>query len=101
MSSFNEVSGQPVTSSHYLLTDILRGELGFTGYVVSDDESIKQLIRQGVACHQQRLMPPVNAVKVSDGHRGGTLCINGKCFECFHPGKSNLSKMNLPAVKTV
>lgn len=49
MSSFNEISGQPTTSSHYLLTDILRGELGFTGYVVSDDFSIKQLLRQGVA----------------------------------------------------
>lgn len=52
MSSFNEVSGQPVTSSHYLLTEILRDELGFTGYVVSDDESIKQLIRQGVAADE-------------------------------------------------
>ncbi len=49
MSSFNEISGQPVTSSRYLLTDILRGELGFDGYVVSDDFSIKQLLRQGVA----------------------------------------------------
>ena len=33
MSSFNEVSGQPVTSSRYLLTDVLRGELGFEGFV--------------------------------------------------------------------
>lgn len=49
MSSFNEISGQPTTSSHYLLTDLLRDELGFTGYVVSDDFSIKQLLRQGVA----------------------------------------------------
>ncbi len=49
MSSFNEISGQPTTSSHYLLTEILRDELGFNGYVVSDDWSIIQLIRQGVA----------------------------------------------------
>lgn len=49
MSSFNEISGQPVTSSHYLLTEILRDEFGFTGYVVSDDWSVKQLIRQAVA----------------------------------------------------
>lgn len=52
MSSFNEISGQPTTSSHYLLTDILRGELGFTGYVVSDDFSVKQLLRQGVAADE-------------------------------------------------
>lgn len=49
MSSFNEISGQPVTSSHYLLTEVLRGEFGFTGFVVSDDWSIKQLLRQAVA----------------------------------------------------
>ena len=49
MSSFNEVGGQPVTSSRYLLTDVLRGELGFDGFVVSDDHAITQLQRQGVA----------------------------------------------------
>ena len=53
MSSFNEVSGQPVTSSHYLLTDVLRGELGFEGFVVSDYASIKQLIGQGVASNKK------------------------------------------------
>lgn len=36
MSSFNEVSGQPVNSSRYLLTELLKEELGFDGYVVSD-----------------------------------------------------------------
>lgn len=49
MSAFNEVSGQPVTSSRYLLTDVLRDELGFQGFVVSDYNAIMQLIRQGVA----------------------------------------------------
>lgn len=49
MSSFNEISGQPVSSSKYLLDDVLRGELGFEGFVISDWEAIKQLIRQGVA----------------------------------------------------
>lgn len=49
MSSFNEISGQPVTSSHYLLTELLKNELGFDGYVVSDDCSVVQLKRQGVA----------------------------------------------------
>ncbi len=49
MSSFNEISGQPVTSSKYLLTDVLRDELGFDGFVISDWEAVKQLVRQGVA----------------------------------------------------
>lgn len=49
MNSFNEISGQPTASSKYLLTDVLRGELGFEGFVVSDWAAIAQLVRQGVA----------------------------------------------------
>lgn len=49
MSSFNEIGGQPVTSSRYLLTDILRGELGFDGFVVSDWAAIQRLDCQGVS----------------------------------------------------
>lgn len=49
MSAFNEISGQPVTSSRYLLTDVLKDEFGFEGFIVSDWEAIKQLIDQGVA----------------------------------------------------
>lgn len=49
MTAFNEVGGQPVTSSKYLLTDILRGELGFDGFTVSDWDAVLQLKTQGVA----------------------------------------------------
>ena len=49
MSSFNEISGEPTSSSKYLLTDVLRDELGFDGFVVSDWGAIIQLVRQGVA----------------------------------------------------
>lgn len=49
MSAFNDVSGQPVTSSKYYLTDILRNRLGFDGFVVSDYDAVCQLARQGVA----------------------------------------------------
>lgn len=49
MSSFNDINGQPVTSSHKYLTDILRGHLGFEGFVISDWDVVKQLKKQGVA----------------------------------------------------
>ena len=49
MSSFNDVNGQPVTSSQKYLTRILREELGFDGFVVSDWAAVQQLLRQGVA----------------------------------------------------
>lgn len=49
MSSFNDINGQPVTSSHKYLTEILRDELGFNGFVVSDWEAVVQLESQGVS----------------------------------------------------
>ena len=41
-----EINGTPVHASHHILTDILRGELGFQGLVVSDWEDIKKLVTQ-------------------------------------------------------
>lgn len=49
MTSFNEISGQPTNSSKYLMTDVLRGELNFKGFVVSDWNAVMQLEKQGVA----------------------------------------------------
>ncbi len=39
MSSYNDWDGVPVTASHYFLTELLRDEYGFTGYVVSDSQA--------------------------------------------------------------
>ena len=43
MNSFNEMNGIPVAASRRLLTDILRGRLGFDGFVISDWGAISQL----------------------------------------------------------
>lgn len=60
MVNSSEVNGIPVHSSHYLLTDVLRGELGFKGFVVSDWEDILNLYtREKVAAS------PREAVKMA------------------------------------
>lgn len=41
MSSYNDWNGEPVSASHYFLTELLRGEYGFDGYVVSDSEAVE------------------------------------------------------------
>lgn len=43
MSSFNDWNGLPVTGSRYFLTELLREEYGFEGYVVSDSRAVEQL----------------------------------------------------------
>jgi beta-glucosidase len=44
MVNSGEVNGVPVHVSHYMLTDVLRKELGFKGVAVSDWEDIKKLV---------------------------------------------------------
>lgn len=41
MSSYNDYDGVPVTASRYFLTELLRQEFGFNGYVVSDSEAVE------------------------------------------------------------
>jgi beta-glucosidase len=41
MSSYNDYDGVPITGSHLFLTDILRKEWGFKGYVVSDSDAVE------------------------------------------------------------
>ncbi len=48
MSSFNEINGEPTVGSYHYLTEILRDQVGFEGFVVSDWEAVKQLKKQGV-----------------------------------------------------
>jgi beta-glucosidase-like glycosyl hydrolase len=45
MASYNEIDGIPSHANHWLLHDILRGEMAFTGAVVSDYEGVEQLQR--------------------------------------------------------
>jgi len=49
MSAFLDLNGVPASGNRRLLTDVLRGEWGFDGFVVSDWDSVVELIHHGVA----------------------------------------------------
>jgi beta-glucosidase len=50
MSSYNDYDGEPVTGSYRFLTELLRQQYGFRGYVVSDSEALEYLwSKHGVA----------------------------------------------------
>jgi len=49
MTSFNEIAGVPSSINKQLLTDILRKEWKFNGFVVSDWESIDEVVLHGAA----------------------------------------------------
>ena len=48
MSSFNEIDGIPATGNKWLLTDLLRRQWGFKGFVVSDYTSVSEMIAHGM-----------------------------------------------------
>ena len=49
MTSFNDLNGVPASANPFLLKDILRGEYGFDGFVVSDWNSVTEMIPHGFA----------------------------------------------------
>jgi beta-glucosidase len=52
MSAFNCLSGFPASGNRHTLTEILRNEWHFPGYVVSDWESVAELVKHGVAADE-------------------------------------------------
>jgi beta-glucosidase len=48
MSSFNEVDGIPATANKFLMTDVLRKQWGFKGFVVTDYTAINEMIDHGM-----------------------------------------------------
>ncbi|QQL49137.1 beta-glucosidase BglX [Mucilaginibacter ginkgonis] len=48
MSSFNTINGVPATANQWLLTDLLRKQWGFKGFVVSDYTSVNELSDHGL-----------------------------------------------------
>ena len=53
MTSFNELDGVPSSGNKYLLTDLLRNELGFKGFVVTDYTSINEMVNHGIVANEE------------------------------------------------
>ena len=48
MASFNEVDGVPATANKWLMTDVLRKQWGFDGFVVTDFTGIAEMVAHGI-----------------------------------------------------
>ncbi|MEO6549562.1 MAG: glycoside hydrolase family 3 N-terminal domain-containing protein [Ferruginibacter sp.] len=85
MVNSSEINGVPVHASKYLLTDVLRKELGFEGVIVSDWEDIKRVHdRHNVAA------TPRDAV---------ALCVNAGIDMSMVPNDFSFYDLLLEAVK--
>ena len=74
MASFNEVDGVPATGNRWLMTDVLRTQWGFDGFVVTDYTGIAEMVPHGIGDLQtvsaRALEAGVDMDMVSDGFVG-------------------------------
>lgn len=74
MSSFNEIDGIPATANRWLMTDVLRNQWGFDGFVVTDYTAIYEMTDHGIGDLQQvsarALQAGTDMDMVSDGFIG-------------------------------
>ena len=61
MSSFNDINGVPATANKWLMTDLLRHQWGFQGFVATDYTAISELIEHGVGNEVQVSALALNA----------------------------------------
>ena len=71
MASFNEVDGIPATANKWLMTDVLRKQWGFKGFVVTDYTGINEMIDHGIgdlqAASARALMAGIDMDMVGEG----------------------------------
>jgi beta-glucosidase len=61
MSSFNDINGTPATGNKWLMTDLLRRQWGFRGFVVTDYTAINEMVAHGVGNDAQVSALALNA----------------------------------------
>jgi beta-glucosidase len=73
MASFNEVDGVPATGSKWLMTEVLRNQWKFGGFVVTDYTGIQEMMAHGVGDFQTVSAAALNAGIEMDMVSGGFL----------------------------
>src|SRR5690606_13547254 len=53
MTSFNDINGVPATANKWLMTDVLRDQWGFDGFVVTDYTAVNELVDHGLGDLQE------------------------------------------------
>lgn len=91
MTSFNEVDGIPASGNKWLLTDVLREQWGFDGFIVTDYTSINEMTAHGLGDLQTVSAMALNAGVDMDMVGEGLLTTLKQSLE---EGKVSLSQIN-------
>lgn len=81
MASFNEVDGVPATANRWLMTEVLRNQWGFNGFVVTDFTGIAEMVDHGIGDLQTVSARALNAGIDMDMVAEGFLTTIKKSFD--------------------
>ncbi|MCH7406430.1 beta-glucosidase BglX [Belliella aquatica] len=81
MTSFNDIDGIPASGNKWLMTDLLRDQWGFDGFVVTDYTAINEMIAHGMGDLQQVSALALNAGVDMDMVGEGFLTTLAKSLE--------------------
>ncbi|MCS6930486.1 MAG: glycoside hydrolase family 3 C-terminal domain-containing protein [Saprospiraceae bacterium] len=93
MTAFNDYDGVPATGNRYLLTDVLRRELGFEGFVVTDYTAINEMVPHGFARDEQE------AGELAL-HAGVDMDMQGAVFQRFLKRSLEEGKVSMAQIDT-
>lgn len=91
MASFNEIDGVPATANKWLMTDVLRTQWGFNGFVVTDYTGISEMIEHGIGDLQTVSARALNAGIDMDMVSEGFV---GTLRKSIDEGKVNIEILN-------
>lgn len=90
MTSFNDINGVPATGNKWLLTDVLRNQWKFKGFVVSDYTGINEMMAHGIGNLQD--------VATLAFIAGVTMDMVGEGFVSTLPKSLNENKINITQI---
>lgn len=93
MTAYGSIDGKPLTADRHLMHDILRDELGFDGFVVTDWDNTRSLVSQ------QHVSPDLQDAAVRATNAGNDMIMVTKEFynailDALKTGKANISAVD-------
>lgn len=101
MPAYSELDGVPIHASHWACTELLRGELGFDGYAVSDFGAVSML------CYSHHVVPtPEDAAALAlasgiDHEAGARACMNAAFCDKVRSGAIPMEQVDEAVRRTL
>ena len=92
MASFNEIDGVPATANKWLMTDVLRKQWGFNGFVVTDFTGIAEMVAHGIGDLQTVSARALNAGVDMDMVSAGSV---GTVKKSIDEGKISMETLDM------